>query len=486
MASDDFLSKEVTEFRAQNAEDARRFLASFISDDAMAGDLLALDYEEAAVLVHDSMRRKIGGLPMGCFLLSTRLAPSSGSDATGPNPNDEDTALILLRVVGRAQLPNRADTDKYRLDAARRAIDSPENWDTENKTDQFTLNQLRHAGVRCAVLGTFRMEQLKDNWRLGFGADISNFYSGQGMKVYKPMGNALSRIVNFTKPTGDRHPLPGKPVPVGRVRYCSSEIAVNAKRDNVPVTMYPTDLLARRTALFGMSRSGKSNTIKTVSAAIFMLRDADPNLGRIGQLIFDTNGEYCNDNPQDNGCLRNVWRETQKTAQGDVVTYGLHPHPNDLNRRLVKVNFFGEAPTAWSDRESVASAMDMLLAGKAIIDESMPTEGAHYVKNFLNTRMEPPLDWDEGNQTRYRRHVAVYRALLARAGFALPQGMEQADIHSLFGKDVRAALVTAAYKSAADTLGQTKVSWAALHAALTDLQKISVQQEGARIQQRIL
>ncbi len=285
------------------------------------------------------------------------------------------------------------------------------------------------------------------------------------------MGGALSRIVNFTKPAGDPHPLSGKSVPVGRVRYCSSEIAVNAKRDNVPVTMDPTDLLARRTALFGMSRSGKSNTIKTVSAAIFMLRDHDPNLGRIGQLIFDTNGEYCNDNPQDNGCLRNVWRETRKTAQGDVVTYGLHPHPNDLNRRLVKVNFFGETPTAWSDRESVASAMDMLLAGKAIIDESMPTEGAHYVKNFLNTAMDLPPEWDKGTQIRYQRCVIVYRALLFGAGFAPPQNMGQANIAGLFGKNIRESLDAAGYEATAATFEKHQVEWTSLVASLKDLRK---------------
>ncbi|MCY4042872.1 MAG: DUF87 domain-containing protein [Candidatus Dadabacteria bacterium] len=448
----------------------------------MVGDLLALDYDEADVLVHDHMRQKVGGLPMGCFLLSTRLVPVTEPVKDGPNAEEEDTALILLRVIGRSRLSNHADTEKYRLDAALRSIDSGQNWDAKNKTDQFTLNQLRHAGIRCSVLGTFRMRKQDDGkWHLGFGADISNFYSGQGMKVYKPMGESLRRIVNFVKPTGDRHPLAGKPVEIGRLRYSSSEIAVSAERENVSVGMDPTDLLARRTALFGMSRSGKSNTIKTVSSAIFKLRADHPDKGRVGQLIFDVNGEYCNDNPQDSGCLCTVWRSVGKkeNACADVVTYGLHSHPNDKSRRLMKVNFFGQHPRNWSDREEVEVAMDMLLAGKTIIDESLRTENAGYVKSFRGTNMDIPMEWDDkGTQVRYKRCVAVYRALLVGAGFSPPKGMEKADISDLFGESICDALKDADHKSASETLKSGQATWSALRRALESLQKFLSSSEG--------
>ncbi len=271
----DLFTQEVEEFKEETAEEAGGKLSSYVDEAARVGDLLSLDYLEATVLVHDALRQEVGGLPMGCFLIATRMAPE-----TKPDANKEDTALILLRVVGHSLLPNRMDTDNWRFDAARRSIDSSEQWDADNKTDQFTLNQLRHAGVRCSVLGTFRFVQNSSKWNLNFGADISNFYSGQGMKVYKPMGKALLDIVNFTKAMGNAHPLAGKPVPVGRVRYASSEITVNENRENVSVHIEPTDMLARRTALFGMSRSGKSNTIKTIASAIFALRKLERKKGR--------------------------------------------------------------------------------------------------------------------------------------------------------------------------------------------------------------
>ena len=53
-------------------------------------------------------------------------------------------------------------------------------------------------------------------------------------------------------------------------------------------------------ALFGMTRTGKSNTTKIVLKTIFELR-WQPAALRIGQVIFDPNGEYANENTKDAG-----------------------------------------------------------------------------------------------------------------------------------------------------------------------------------------
>ncbi|MCC2690748.1 MAG: hypothetical protein K0S21_3551, partial [Rhizobiaceae bacterium] len=53
------------------------------------------------------------------------------------------------------------------------------------------------------------------------------------------------------------------------------------------VNLDPTDLIARRTALFGMSRTGKSNTVKIIASSVFGLRGRDAKRGKVGQLILD-------------------------------------------------------------------------------------------------------------------------------------------------------------------------------------------------------
>ena len=480
-----FLNEVLENYDAASDAEAGQKLLSFIRGDENVdnseikdvGDLLSLGYSEATILVHDAARQKVGGLPLGCFLVATRMSPQ----AQKINPLEEDSALILLRVVGHAYLSNQAQTEQHRLDAGIRASDTPQNWDDDNKTDQFTLDRLRFAGVRCNVIGTFRMMEKESqndaSWELRFGADISNFYSGQGMKVYKPLGRALRAIVNFPKPAGDAHPLSGNPVEIGRVRYSSTEISVKSCRENVAVGIEPTDLLARRTALFGMSRSGKSNTIKTIAAAVFKLRNNNPQKGKIGQLIFDLNGEYCNDNPQDSGCLRNVWRDDDgKYREEDVVTYGFFDHPNDPQRRLIKVNFFGGQPDDWNSVESVDSALAMMRVGKELIDEHFHDDTAQYVKNFLNTSLDMPTPqkWeDKGEQIRYQRCVVAYRAILAQAGFKKPKDLELAQIRNLFGADLRKAMRKAEgeYERAADVFEKSDAHWDELFDALSALRK---------------
>ena len=107
-------------------------------------------------------------------------------------------------------------------------------------------------------------------YALTFGSDISNYYPNQGLKVYKPRGPALAQIVNYRDPRrhddGD-HPL----VPVGAMRYASTNRPFQNVSD-VKVAITPTDLLGQKTALFGMTRTGKSNTTKIILKAIFGLR----------------------------------------------------------------------------------------------------------------------------------------------------------------------------------------------------------------------
>jgi hypothetical protein len=110
-------------------------------------------------------------------------------------------------------------------------------------------------------------------------------------------------------------------------------------------------LLARLTALFGMSRAGKSNTTKIIAAAVFGLRAHEDGL-RVGQLILDPNGEYANDNAQDAGSLRGIAVRTAGAKPDDVVTYGLYPHPNDPGHHIIKLKLFSE-----TSRETGAIAM---------------------------------------------------------------------------------------------------------------------------------
>ncbi len=116
-----FLSLEQEIHNQSDAGNAGRMLASHLHRERQVGDLLKLDYNEAVIVVHDHLRREVGGLPLGCFLVATRIEPD-----TAPKPELEDTSLVLMRVLGPSALPNQTDVDRNRFEAAKRVADRAE------------------------------------------------------------------------------------------------------------------------------------------------------------------------------------------------------------------------------------------------------------------------------------------------------------------------------------------------------------------------
>lgn len=502
-----FLSSAVDDEYANRSKAAVRRLIEMSKDAPAVGDLLKINYGDATVLIHDYAKNAVRGLPHGSFphgsfLVATRLDLASqkpgvllGGDGTEAIAEDEDACLVLLRIVGETSLPNAGDIDQYRFQAGMRTNNTPVTWDHQDKIDDWTLNMLRYGGYRCRVLGTLRMKLSEaGNYSLCFGADIVNFYSGRGMKVHKPVGNLLSAIVNYQRSVGDDDPLRKMRFRIGRVRLAASDIVVDDTHDNVEVKLTPADFIAHRTFYCGMSRGGKSNAMKVTAAAIYMLRGQDSERGRVGQLIFDPNGEYANLNPQDGGSIRNVWRRVPNVQyENEITTYGMHAHPNDPTRHIVKINFHGTDPRgrdAWTRREAVEAAMEQMLVGKTIIDDVISGAEEKYIKAFRDTTLEVPKQYDgRGDAVRYRRLVITYRAILHASGFVSP--LNTPSIEGLFSQDLRNAMTRDTVQdadkqtmiaNAAQVLGNARPSWDQLVEALKGLRLFITDQDSGYTQ----
>ena len=204
--------------------------------------------------------------------------------------------------------------------------------------------------------------------------------------------------------------------------------------------MTTEDIVAKRTALFGMTRTGKSNTVKTIANAVFQLRIQDDPI-RVSQLIIDPDGEYANENAQDQGSIRNLCN-LRPNLKDDVAIYSLADRPNDPHFRLMKVNFYGSpsllpqgaSKSDWDD------ALATLYMGKRQIDERLEEETGAYIQTFIQTAIEAPENVHEpGEATRYRRALFIYRAILHKVGFSLPQNLSP-DVNGLFSKDILEAM----------------------------------------------
>lgn len=446
---------------------ADKVLGGLLQQEQYVGEVFHIAYESAKVQIHDYQRRQVGGIPALSFLLASRLTPS----APGIDPNAEDSSVILLRVMDAADLPNAQQAMGVRVDVARGVSgDMDKHWDDDGAMDADTRMLLGYAGVDCRILGTFFAEEDESapgKFALRFGSDISNYYPNRGLKVYKPVGDSLATIVNYVRASDLADMSSQVAVPLGVVRYASTN-RKGQRVDGVQVRIHPADLLTQKTAVFGMTRMGKSNTMKIIAQAVYNLRKKGGP--RIGQIIFDTNGEYANENVQDASgrdadALKNIWKPFSDKRVGEVATYGIVEHPNDPERRPMRVNFHRE---------------DNLQIGKEIIDGLLAEDSSKYIRNFRDVSFTRPDEKDMSAMTRYNRRVLCYRALLHKAGFSAPPGMPP-KTKGLFNNDLLTKMResphterAADYAQAAVALSDSNPSWGRIADALPTLRDFIV------------
>jgi hypothetical protein len=192
---------------------------------------------------------------------------------------------------------------------------------------------------------------------------------------------------------------------------------------------------------------------------------------RIGQLIFDPNGEYANENVQDSSgkndpnALKNIWAEIKADKAQEVSTYGISQHPKDPDRKIMKINFFHK---------------DYLQTGKDLINILLANEQAQYVRNFCQVEFDTSEMQNYANDTRLKRRVLAYRTLLNAAGLPPPPPTQiRPSTDGLFNANLLKAMTNISLpreiekqskiQNAAVILGNANPSWNALAEAFVGL-----------------
>ena len=390
----------------------------------MVGAVYTLSYTEAIVAVYDYDREQAGGLPKSTFLMAAKT--------------EGDETFVLLRIQKDARLPSAAANDQTRQETIE---DSGNRGHWSDRLPDWVRDKMSLHGLECSVLGTFVAES---NGRYRYAEDIDNYYAVNQLMVWKPDAVSLDVIVNHQHRTNDI-PVAQKAAKIGRTRFAAAEPSNSTKAD---FKINPTDIMKRRTAYFGMSRSGKSNGLKIVAENIYRIREDNP-AHRVGQIIFDLSGEYAQDNYQDGRGLHRVHETLSLPRQSEVATYGLIPVPWDPSRNVMKLNFFGDPiPRPWQTPQhtiAVEQSLDQMMAGKEIIRGIMANETARYTTAFRDADLavEASAAGNVSAQTRYYRAVLAYRTALAAAGLQTPNwqpSIRGPGQNAVFSQDLVAAL----------------------------------------------
>lgn len=387
-----FLEGEVA-FEQTQQTDKMRFV----------GYVLDIGYESATIITSDPFKIAVGGIPRGSFLI---LAPS---DLEGLPPH-----FTLLRVTETAPTPLNNQVQQTYFELHKKSM--PE-------LDVWTQSELQWGALKCSVLGMFYPKPT-DRAGLGFSGDVNSVVSAHRYKVYSPTPGLLDLIVNGLVDGRDN---PG--MRLGSLRPTENQLAEilhpHSRASATEVRVSIPDFKGARTAMFGKTRLGKSNVVMLLAQAFIDATSADAS---VGQLIFDINGEYANDNHQ-------TGSRSIRSANADKCTvYALTKRPNTPSEDL-RLNFY-EQPG--QTHEVLASLL------------AQANRTGDYITAFTSAsvpNIEDVASIAFSEKTRPRRLVQYYWAILHEAGFAanesrlagLAKSLGHAAFDPGFNKDVRAA-----------------------------------------------
>jgi hypothetical protein len=332
------------------------------------GYVLELGFDTARIITSDPYKLAVGGIPRGSFLI---LTPVSAGN-TPPH-------FTLLRVTGVSPTPLSNQVQQTYFELHKKSM--PE-------LDVWTQSELQWGALDCAVLGLFYANP-SDMRNLDFSGDVNNVVSAHRYKVFAPDEALLKLIVNgMVKPE--------LRFAIGALRTMECGLFSNGGVTDIPVEISMRDFMGCRTAMFGKTRLGKSNVVKLLAQGML---DATASDATVGQLIFDINGEYANDNPQDGN------RSLRSANEARCQVYALTPRTGTPSKPL-RLNFY-EQPAAGLEVLASMLAQDNKLS--------------NYIRSFAGTALPELAEipgMNESDKCRAVRKIQMYWAVLRKAGFA--------------------------------------------------------------------
>ena len=354
------------------AEEGRNQAGDY-SNLRFVGYVLDIGYDVVTIITSDPFKAAVGGVPRNSLLI---MVPSEFTSGMPPH-------FTLLRVLDVAPTPLSSDIQQTYFELQKKSM--PE-------LDVFTQAELQWGALKTTVLGMLYPSP-DEPTEVEFSGDLNNIVSAHKYRVYAPDDKLLDLVINATVPDQHRFSL-------GRLRLTEARLPLPGKpRPEVNVQLSTDDFMATRTALFGKTRLGKSNIVKLIAQSVMeTTKPANGNIYSCGQLIFDVDGEYSNDNPQDGTVsVASAYRDR-------TTVYALTEKATTKSKPL-KLDFYAHPDKSHKILGQLLSADD---------------RNTIYVNSFKAAQI-PSLDelnsLPSNQQLRSTRRVLMYWAVLQKAGF---------------------------------------------------------------------
>jgi len=362
----EFLDREESLEKAK-LHDQRRFV----------GYVLDIGYGEITIITCDPFKLAVGGIPRNSLLI---MVPSSFE----VNGVSIPLHFTLLRVLDTAPTPLSSEVQQTYFELQKKSM--PE-------LDIFTQSELQWGALKTGVLGMFYPNPEKID-KIEFSGDLNNYVSAHKYKILAPDEALLHLVNNSIVPEEKRFKI-------GELRFTECRLPLpNKPQPKVDIYLSTIDFMGCRTAMFGKTRLGKSNVVKLIAQSLIETTEATNN---VGQLIFDINGEYANDNPQDDNL------SIASAYPKRCVVYALTPKQNTPSQPL-KLNFY-ENP----------SQSKVVLAG--LLRDAGRTSG--YIEAFNSVELPDIDDVRQlppgSEQVRSIRRLHYYWAVLKKAGYSVDE-----------------------------------------------------------------
>lgn len=336
------------------------------------GYVLDIGYGEVRIITSDPFKVAAGGIPRNSLLI---MCPANfESEGKSVHPH-----FTLLRVLDTAPTPLTTEVQQTYFELQKKSM--PE-------LDVFTQSELQWGALKTSVLGMFYPHPDKQD-AIEFSGDLNNYVSAHKYKVYAPDDALLDLVTNSMVPDKNRFLI-------GKLRLTECRLPLPDKKlPDVNVYLSTIDFMGCRTAMFGKTRLGKSNVVKLIAQSLIeTTRDSN----NVGQLIFDINGEYANDNPQDDNF------SIKSTYLKRCIVYALTKKEKTPSKPL-RLNFY-EHPD--SSHRIISSLLRE--AGRNSI----------YIERFLSVDIpgiQQLSEMEYGEKNRAIRKIQIYWAILKKAGF---------------------------------------------------------------------